>query len=520
MGHWLGLYHPFHGGCQVGDNIDDTPAQAGPRQSCPIDGVDLDTCPGEPGIDIRDNFMDYEPDNCPAPKTFTEKQRQRMTEIWDVYRDPEAGAGLANSACADAIPIADGQTLTSQTTFGAKYDLVNLGVNSNLCPEFTLNSPGVYYRVSGTGGEMIASLCNEPVDTILAISVLEGSCGQQVCIKSRVSRRLGCTSVEWQSSANVEYTLYVHGENGGAGNFVIDLAQVSTPINDSCENAIPLTSENPRLEGTTHGATVTYTGDLCGNSLTSPEVWYSIEPPVSGLTLSTCFDLTSFGAAVTILRGRSCSELTCMAYDFDDATLCGTIESDFPILPDTKYYVIVHGSMQGEEGDFLIEGSVSGSIDSPAPTPNTGTPTPTPQTSLSPSISPTVARSDSPSVLEENPTNTPSTEVSASPTVVPSELSSAMPSTDESSSPSTIPSLAGSEAPSSNPSQTPSLVVSSLPTSIPSVVPSQLPTLIPTTQPSGNPTLIPTVSALSVNFFQCLSADLIYSVFIVHCSPK
>lgn len=48
VGHWLGLYHVFQGGCSPpGDFVDDTPPQAVPTSGCPIS---QDSCPGG-GVD-------------------------------------------------------------------------------------------------------------------------------------------------------------------------------------------------------------------------------------------------------------------------------------------------------------------------------------------------------------------------------------------------------------------------------------------------------------------------------------
>ncbi len=141
VGHYLGLYHTFNGGCAgmnaatcdtEGDRVCDTPPVAAPNSGCP--GAAWNTCNETPDLpDHVNNYMDYTSETCLT--SFTDGQESRMHALISLYRSTLVssanhthtgidcnGGLLAGFSASNYAPcVGTSVTFTAATVPGATY---------------------------------------------------------------------------------------------------------------------------------------------------------------------------------------------------------------------------------------------------------------------------------------------------------------------------------------------------------------------------------------------------------------
>lgn len=116
VGHYLGLYHTFQGGCNgAGDEVADTPAVATSNFGCP---AGTDSCPSDTGVDMIENYMDYTDDSC--MNTYTAGQKARVVGVLAGLR---SGLTTSNGATPPASVATDVEIAVESTNVSCGTEL-------------------------------------------------------------------------------------------------------------------------------------------------------------------------------------------------------------------------------------------------------------------------------------------------------------------------------------------------------------------------------------------------------------
>ncbi len=119
-----------------------------------------------------------------------------------------------SDVCASALGITCGSTVSGNTS-GFTADAAPVCVVGNN------TAPGVWYRITGTGAAMTASLCGSAYDTQLR--VFSGTCAALVCVTGNDDFCGLQSQVTWASTAGVIYYILVYGFGTSSGAYTLSL---------------------------------------------------------------------------------------------------------------------------------------------------------------------------------------------------------------------------------------------------------------------------------------------------------
>jgi hypothetical protein len=245
--------------------------------------------------------------------------------------------GPVNDLCAGAISVSCGDAV-SGTTVGATA----AGAPAT-CVTSLNTAPGLWYRITGTGDNVTASLAGSAYDT--KIGVFTGSCGALTCVTGNDDFGGLQSQVTFSGVAGTDYYIYVTGFQTQAGAFTLTMTCVPPP----CASATPISCGDV-VTGTTVGAALDGSVGTCGTALnTAPGVYYVVQGTGTDITASLCG--SAYDTKIGVFSGSCGSPLTCVTGNDD---FCGLqSEVTFPSTVGTNYYIYVTG-YQTQTGAYTL----------------------------------------------------------------------------------------------------------------------------------------------------------------------
>lgn len=250
----------------------------------------------------------------------------------------------ANDACANAIALSCGQTVTGNTAT-ATNDV------APLCTGIAPQGKGVWYTITGTGGAITLSTCSTATLFDTQISVYTGACTALSCVaannnddacSSGGAYRAGRKStVTFNSVFGTVYRILVAGTVSASGAFSLSVTcAVAPPPNDACATAIPVACGST-TSGTTVGSTADAVGSCGGFALnTAGGVWYSVAGNGGMITVSLCG--SAYDTKLGVFTG-TCGALTCVTGDDDTCDPGLQSVATFSSTAGTTYLILVTG---------------------------------------------------------------------------------------------------------------------------------------------------------------------------------
>ncbi len=217
MGHYLGLYHTFEGGClnndctTDGDKICDTPPDNASFTACPFNSCNTDVAPGSPFLtdvdDFTADFMDYSPLTC--FHFFTAEQSVRMQGSIETARKSLLGSKGCLSPCTQPI-IASFSATPNPVVAGVTVLFTN---NSSNASNFSWSENGVVFAQGQSASKIFNAVGLHTI--VLTASNSDPNCAETSSLTIEVLCPLQASFIPSELDAAVGSTLTFTNTSAG-----------------------------------------------------------------------------------------------------------------------------------------------------------------------------------------------------------------------------------------------------------------------------------------------------------------
>jgi len=274
----------------------------------------------------------------------------------------DLGSPAEGDACVTALPLSVPGTAFGDTCMATPDGALGCGTGDS--------SPGVWYQVTGTGNQFIATLCNgTSYDS--ALSVFTGGCDFLSCVASNDDSCGAQSQVIFQTFPGETYYILVRGYSTNCGFYTLDVTELLPPANDECVNATEVFCNSFALADNL-GATDNFIDDiyLCrvvpGNG--SNSVWFKFTAAEDSAVIATCN--SSFPADDSILQvfEGSCGFLSPLPDGCNDDGCNGYLSRVIVrnLVVGNTYYIMLSAWTPADAGTYTLE------LTCPAPPPAPG----------------------------------------------------------------------------------------------------------------------------------------------------
>ncbi len=249
-----------------------------------------------------------------------------------------ANLAVAFDDCDEAMLIADG-THAGDTSAATNDGSASCGDSDA--------SPDVWFRYTATeDGTLRVDTCGSTWDTVLSAHTgCPGTVANQIACNDDAC---GLQSIiDFPVTDSTSYLIRVAGYQGASGPFTLTVGLVTGIQGDNCPDAIVIS------DGVWSGDTSQATNDgdaSCGNSSSSPDVWFSYTAAQDGLVeIQTCG--TTWDTVISVhtgCPGTSANELTCN----DDA--CALQSRVLVMVEAGQIYLVRVAGFSGATGPFTL----------------------------------------------------------------------------------------------------------------------------------------------------------------------
>jgi hypothetical protein len=287
---------------------------------------------------------------------------------------------VANDDCEAAITLtSDGASVAGSNLLATNDMLID-----SQCGNQSLSTPGVWYKVEGTGKGLSVTTCSQALNFGTQLTLFEGAgCESLNCVDAAIANdnwrcpesldRAQSSTLNWQSEVGKEYFILVHGFRPFTiGNFEISVTEFDIVAeNNFCHQALQLEPDGA-IEGSTVDASIGFFryNSFCGVQIDNAGLWYSLEGTGREISLYGCTASgDDYHVSVSVFEG-SCSSLNCIDGDTFSISCSDLMEEgeerflqpqdEFNVMQNVTWFAQSNSTYQiyvhGEAPNFTMDG--------------------------------------------------------------------------------------------------------------------------------------------------------------------